>query len=291
MIDDAANLVRETVAEGDSVLFVGTKRQAQDTIAREAARAHQPYVNERWLGGTLTNWQTIRQRIRYLDDLERRRDAGEFDLLKKKERLSLEREIEKLNSRLGGIRNMDKLPGLLFVVDVQNEETAVREANKLKIPVIAMVDTNCDPDMIDFIIPANDDAIRAIKLITSKIADAALEGINLRHETLLEEAAEFGEYGADYSDYEDMDDRADEDLLGDSTLAKIREAEAVEEAASEAASEAVSEIAVNTDAEVDEEEADAEDVAEEEKEEDVDQEPDDDSDEGDENADETEDNE
>lgn len=228
MIDDAANLVRETVAEGGAVLFVGTKRQAQDTIAREAARAHQPYVNERWLGGTLTNWQTIRQRIRYLDNLERRRDAGEFDLLKKKERLSLEREIDKLNSRLGGIRNMEQLPRLLFVVDVQNEETAVREANKLKIPVIAMVDTNCNPDMIDFVIPSNDDAIRAIKLITSKIADAALEGTNLRHEAILEEAAEYGEYAADYSDYEAMDDAPDEDLLGDSTLAKIREAEAAD---------------------------------------------------------------
>jgi len=231
LIDDAANLVRETVSEGGSVLFVGTKRQAQDTIAREAARAHQPYVNERWLGGTLTNWQTIRQRIRYLDNLERRREAGEFDLLKKKERLSLEREIDKLNSRLGGIRNMDQLPRLLFIVDVQNEDTAVREANKLKIPVIAMVDTNCNPDMIDYIIPSNDDAIRAIKLITSKIADAALEGMNIRQEAILEEAAGYEDYAVDYRDYEEMDDAADEDLLGDSTLAKIREAEAEAEAA------------------------------------------------------------
>ncbi len=256
MIDDAANLVRETVADGGSVLFVGTKRQAQDTIAREAARAHQPYVNERWLGGTLTNWQTIRQRIRYLDNLERRRDAGEFDLLKKKERLSLEREINKLNSRLGGIRKMDQLPSLLFIVDVQNEETAVQEANKLKIPVIAMVDTNCNPDMIDYIIPSNDDAIRAIKLITSKMADAALEGLNIRQETILEEAAQYEDYVTGIRDYEDMDDVADEDLLGDSTLAKIREAEAE---AAEALAEEDAQAAVVEDTLADETEDDGED--------------------------------
>mgnify|MGYP001829071547 FL=1 len=191
MIEDAYDAVRDTVAEGGEVLFVGTKRQAQDTIAREASRAGQPYVNMRWLGGTLTNWQTIRQRIDFLDKLEERRDAGDFDLLKKTERLRIEREIEKLNSRLGGIRKMRTLPELLYVVDVNNEETAVHEANILGIPIIGVVDTNSDPDDIDYIIPSNDDAIRAIKLITSKIADAALEGQAMRQEDSAEEITDF----------------------------------------------------------------------------------------------------
>ena len=237
MIDEAYNLVRDTVAGGGAVLFVGTKRQAQDTIAREASRARQPYVNQRWLGGTLTNWQTIRQRIRYLNELESRRDAGEFDLLKKRERLMLEREIEKLTERLGGIREMKGLPELMFVIDVNNEETAVREANILEIPVIAMVDTNCDPDVIDFIIPSNDDAIRAIKLITSKLADAGLEGRAMREEALVDEISEYDE-DADYERYDDYgEDLTDEDLLGAATLAKIREAEEVAAAAAVADTE------------------------------------------------------
>lgn len=224
MIDDAYNLIRDTVANGGSVLFVGTKRQAQDTVAREAIRARQPYVNERWLGGMLTNWQTIKQRIRVLERLEARRDAGEFDLLKKKERLMLEREIEKLNSRLGGIRIMERLPDLLYVVDVNHEETAVKEANTLGIPVIALVDTNCNPDPIDYVIPSNDDAIRAIKLITAKMADAALEGLNMRKEELDEEITDFDGYTAS-PDFDGMEDVDDEMLLGGSTLAKIRGSE------------------------------------------------------------------
>ena len=221
MIEDAYDAVRDTVAEGGEVLFVGTKRQAQDTIAREASRAGQPYVNMRWLGGTLTNWQTIRQRIDYLDKLEERRDAGDFDLLKKTERLRIEREIEKLNSRLGGIRKMRTLPELLYVVDVNNEETAVHEANILGIPIIGVVDTNSDPDDIDYIIPSNDDAIRAIKLITSKIADAALEGRAMREEVTEEEIADFDEY--EYAEFDGMGNVEDEVLLGESTLAKLRE--------------------------------------------------------------------
>jgi small subunit ribosomal protein S2 len=212
--------VRDTVADGGSVLFVGTKRQAQDTIAREAARGSQPYVNQRWLGGTLTNWQTIRQRIDYLDKLEERRDAGEFELLKKKERLTLEREIEKLNLRLGGIRKMKNLPSMLCVVDINHEETAGREANILKIPIIAMVDTNCDPDPIDHVIPSNDDAIRAIKLITSKFADASLEGLTLRQEMFDEEIQDIDSYA---NEFEDLDDAEDDRLLGEATLAKLRE--------------------------------------------------------------------
>ncbi len=220
-IETAYVLARDTVAEGNEVLFVGTKRQAQDTIARESSRASMPYVNERWLGGTLTNWKTIRERIDYLDKLEERRDAGEFELLKKKERLQLTREIEKLNRRLGGIRKMRGLPTMLFVVDINNEETAVREATILDIPVIAMVDTNCNPDPIEYIIPANDDAIRAIKLITSKIADACLEGLTLHQQMLVEEIEDFEGYKYDI---EDLDDAEDERLLGEATLAKLREA-------------------------------------------------------------------
>ncbi len=224
MIEDAYNLVRDAVSNGGSVLFVGTKRQAQDTIVQEATRANQPYVSERWLGGTLTNWKTIRQRIEFLKKLEERRDGGEFDALKKRERLRYEAEIEKLNLRLGGIRNMKGLPSLLFVIDVNQEETAIREANILKIPIIAVVDTNCNPDPIDYIIPSNDDAIRAIKLICSKMADAALEGTALRKEMIDEEITDMDGY-AFGDEFDGMEDVADEVLLGESTLAKLREAE------------------------------------------------------------------
>lgn len=224
MIEDAYNMVRDAAADGGEVLFVGTKRQAQDTIAHEATRASQPYVSERWLGGTLTNWQTISQRIDYLKNLETRQEAGEFDLLKKRERLRVDREIEKLNLRLGGIRNMRGLPSLLFVVDVNHEETAIKEANILGIPIIALVDTNCNPDQIDHIIPANDDAIRAIKLITSKLADAALEGNAMRKETAPED-----DRPIDYDDFDGMDNVEDEQLLGASTLAKLRVEESEEE--------------------------------------------------------------
>lgn len=231
MIEDAYNVIRDTVAEGGAVLFVGTKRQAQDTVAFEAARARQPFVNERWLGGTLTNWQTIRQRIEYLKRLEKRRDEGDFDLLKKRERLRVEREIENLNMRLGGIRQMKGLPNLLFIVDINHEETAVREANILGIPVIALVDTNCNPDPIDFLIPSNDDAIRAIKLIVGKMADAAIEGMALRQENMDEEVTDVDTYSASFDGMEDVDD---EMLLGESTLAKMREAAVDDEDGEEA---------------------------------------------------------
>jgi small subunit ribosomal protein S2 len=225
LIEDAYEAIRDAVAEGGDVLFVGTKRQAQDTVAREAARGQQPYVNSRWLGGTLTNWRTIRQRINYLQELESRRDAGEFDLLKKTERLRIEREIEKLNLRLGGIRQMRTLPALLFVVDVNHEQTAVSEANTLNIPVVGIVDTNSDPDPVEYVIPSNDDAIRAIKLICGKMADAALEGLAMRKETITEEITDFERYR--YEDFDGMEDVEDEVLLGEYTLAKLRgEAEA-----------------------------------------------------------------
>mgnify|MGYP001302786469 FL=1 len=227
LIEEAYNAIRDTVAAGGDVLFVGTKRQAQDTVAREASRGMQPYVNDRWLGGTLTNWRTIRQRINYLRELETRRDAGEFDLLKKTERLRIEREIEKLNLRLGGIRDLRDLPAMLFIVDVSHEVTAIREANTLNIPIIGVVDTNSDPDPIDYVIPSNDDAIRAIKLIVGKMADAALEGQAMRKETMQEEVTDFDRYR--YESFDGMEDAEDEMLLGASTLAKLREKAAIDE--------------------------------------------------------------
>jgi small subunit ribosomal protein S2 len=204
-------LIRDTVAAGGTVLLVGTKRQAQETIAQEAQRCEMPYVNERWLGGTLTNWRTIRQRIDYLLNLEARRDRGDFERLKKREALGLQRQIEKLNQRLGGIREMRDLPDLIYVVDVRRETTAVKEANKLDIPIVAIVDTNCDPDSIDYVIPANDDAIRAIKLITSKIADAVLEGMAQR-KAYEPEALEVEEISVE-----------DEKYLSAATLARLKE--------------------------------------------------------------------
>jgi small subunit ribosomal protein S2 len=214
-LDDNYKLVRDTVSQGGSILFLGTKRQAQPSIAEQAARCSMPYVNERWLGGTLTNWRTIRQRIDDLLQLEERRDRGEFDLLTKKEALGLTRKIEKLNRRLGGIKEMRDLPNLLYVVDVRREHTAVHEANILNIPVIALVDTNCDPDNIDHIIPSNDDAIRAIKLITTILADAALEGLNMLRSVGVAEDEEF--------DGEPVED--DSLYLGEATLAKLRTGE------------------------------------------------------------------
>jgi small subunit ribosomal protein S2 len=176
----AYQFVVETVAAGNKILFVGTKKQAQEAISEEAARAGQLYVTQRWLGGTLTNFVTIRKRLRYMIDLEERRDRGDFARLTKAEALKLEEEIEKLNRVFVGIRRMERMPGALFIVDPHKEELAVKEARKVGIPIVAMVDTNCDPDLIDYVIPCNDDAIRSIRLITGRIADAALEGQNRR---------------------------------------------------------------------------------------------------------------
>jgi small subunit ribosomal protein S2 len=225
-IEDAYAMVRDAVARGGSVLFIGTKRQAQETIAQQAQRCGMPYVNQRWLGGTLTNWRTIRSRVEHLRNLEARRDAGEFERLPKKEALDLNREIESLNERIGGLKEMKRLPDLLFMVDVRREETAVREANALNIPIIAMVDTNCDPDHIDHVIPANDDAIRAIKLIVSRMADAVLEGMNMRKDAglPLEPTAAPEEYEMLGAEEED------ERYLGEATLAKLRGGELFPEA-------------------------------------------------------------
>lgn len=176
MMDEAYDFVRSMAAAGGSLLFVGTKRQGQSAIEESAQRSGMPYVNNRWLGGMLTNFETMRTRIDHMEKLERARDEGEWDRLTKKEALWLSRELEKLQLSLGGIRTMRELPKAMFVIDVKREEIAVAEANKLKIPVVAIVDTNCDPDVVDYIIPGNDDAIRAIRLITSRLADAVIEG-------------------------------------------------------------------------------------------------------------------
>jgi small subunit ribosomal protein S2 len=175
-LEEALEFVRQTVAQGDTILFVGTKKQAQEPISEEATRAERPYVNQRWLGGMLTNFVTIRKRLGLLDQLEARRDNGEFERITKKEASVLTEEMNKLQRTLGGIRKMRRLPGAMFVVDPQREHIAVIEARKLEIPVIGTGDTNVDPDMLDYVIPANDDAIRAIRLLCSLVADAAVEG-------------------------------------------------------------------------------------------------------------------
>lgn len=175
LIEEAYSFVVESVKAGKSVLFVGTKKQAQDAVKEEAERCGQYYVNSRWLGGCLTNFKTMRGRIEYLEKLERMEQNGEFDLLPKKEVLGLKKEMGKLQENLGGIKNMKGMPGVMFVVDPHNEDIAVAEARKLNIPIVAITDTNCDPDLIDYVIPGNDDAIRAIKLISSVIANAVIE--------------------------------------------------------------------------------------------------------------------
>ncbi len=219
LLDDAYNLVRNTVSDGGSILFVGTKRQAQETIQEEAERCGMPYVNERWLGGTLTNWVTIQQRIVELDRLERLIETGEINLLTKKEGLLIEREIQRLKHRLSGVHNMKRLPDLIFVVDIEREDTSVHEANLKGIPVIALVDTNCDPRNIDYVIPSNDDAIRAIKLLVGRIADAVNEGKAMRKDIEAEIVPEAPSVISRKID-EDLE-LDDEDLLGASTLAKI----------------------------------------------------------------------
>lgn len=212
-LDQAYNVIRDTVAAGGTVLFVGTKRQAQETIQMEATRCGMPYVTNRWLGGMLTNWRTIRARINDLERLERMRDKGDFERLTKKEALLLNRQIERLETLLGGVRNMVRLPELLFVVDVHREQTAIHEANLLKIPVVALVDTNCDPSHVDYVIPSNDDAIRAIKLLVGKIADACLEGKAMRKEEEIELPMPMA--------MAEEPELADEELLGEATLAKL----------------------------------------------------------------------
>ena len=175
-LDEAYDFIKDVAAEGGEVLFVGTKKQAQDAIKEEAQRCGMHFVNARWLGGMLTNYRTIKTRIARLEQLNKMKEDGTFDLLPKKEVIKLELEIEKLEKNIGGIKNMETLPKAMFVVDTRKEKIAVAEAKNLGIPVVAIVDTNCDPDEVDYVIPGNDDAIRAVKLISGAMADAIIEG-------------------------------------------------------------------------------------------------------------------
>ena len=192
MLDKACNFVRQVVAEGGNILFVGTKKQAQETIEEEAKRCGMYYVNQRWIGGVLTNFATIQARIDHLVRLEDQQTRGEFSRLPKKEALKLEEEILRLNRQMGGFKEMISLPGALFIVDPVKERIALAEAKRVGIPVLAIVDTNCNPDDIDYPIPANDDAIRAVKLICGKIADAVIEGKTSEAVILIEEEREKG---------------------------------------------------------------------------------------------------
>src|SRR3990172_3391838 len=237
LLNQGYNVVRDTVANGGNVLFVGTKCQAQETVAEEATRCGMPYVTERWMGGMLTNWATMYKRIQELERLEKLRATDEINRLTKKEGLLIEREIIRLQTRLSGARIMKRRPDLLFIIDVGREDAAVREANLLKVPMVAMVDTNCNPQNIDYVIPSNDDAIRAIKLLVARIADAVLEGKAMRkeEEPADEETPAAAERSADAKparprkgkhivEPADVDEVGEVDLLGESTLAKLSEA-------------------------------------------------------------------
>jgi small subunit ribosomal protein S2 len=229
LLNTAYNVIRDTVANGGTVLFVGTKRQAQETVAEEANRCGMPYVTERWMGGMLTNWSTMYARIQELERLEKMRDNNELDRLTKKEGLLIGREITRLTTRLSGTRLMKRRPDLLFIIDVGREEAAVHEANLLNIPIVAMVDTNCNPQEIDYVIPSNDDAIRAIKLLVAKVADAVLEGKAMRKEEdedkPEEQAKARSEKSARKPKVVDTDDELEDNaLLGEATLAKMNAA-------------------------------------------------------------------
>ena len=208
LFDKAYERVANLVARGEKVLFIGTKKQAADIVAEEAKRSNQFFVNNRWLGGMLTNFKTIKQGIDRLRAIEKMQQDGTFDRLPKKETIKLTRELQKLEKNLDGIRDMNKLPGAVFVVDPKREHIAVEEARRLGIPIIALIDTNCDPTGIDHVIPANDDAIRSIKLFVSKIADACAEG-NARHQEYLRAKGHSDEDKAEKGDREDRGDRGD----------------------------------------------------------------------------------
>ena len=232
LLNHAYNIVRDAVANGGTVLFVGTKRQAQETVAEEATRCGMPYVTERWMGGMLTNWSTMNARIQELARLEKMRDNNELERLTKKEGLLIGREITRLTTRLSGTRTMKRRPDLIFIIDVGRELSAVHEANLLNIPIVAMVDTNCNPQGVDYVIPSNDDAIRAIKLLVAKIADAVLEGKAMRKEEDTEEKP--AEQTKSKSErparkaprvVETDEEVADNALLGEATLAKMSAAQ------------------------------------------------------------------
>lgn len=229
-LNSAYAMIREVGMNGGTVLFIGTKRQAQDTVREEAIRCGMPYVTERWLGGMLTNWNTMFARIQEMERLETLRDSGEINQLTKKEGLLIQRDITRLNTRLDGVRPMKRLPDLIFIVDVSREYAAVHEANLLGIPIVALVDTNCNPQNVDYVIPSNDDAIRAIKLLVAKVADALIEGKSMRKDDNM--ADEKSDVAPVYTPAKrpvrtvDLDiDETDEALLGKATLAKLARTE------------------------------------------------------------------
>src|SRR5690349_9340835 len=251
LLNQAYTVIRDTVANGGTVLFVGTKRQAQETIAEEAIRAGMPYVTERWMGGMLTNWTTMFKRIQELDRLEKLRETDEINRLTKKEGLMIGREITRLQTRLSGSRIMKRRPDMLFIIDVGREESAVREANLLNIPIVALVDTNANPQNVDYVIPSNDDAIRAIKLLVAKIADAVIEGKAMRKEEEPEQPAaeakgERKSRGPRKPVVEtEQDDKGDEVLLGESTLAKMNVGKKSDEAPAAVVKDDSAEAAAN----------------------------------------------
>jgi small subunit ribosomal protein S2 len=258
LLDEACTFVRDLVAEGGTILFVGTKRQAQEAIQSEAQRCGMPYVTTRWLGGTMTNFQTIQARIDYLVRLEDSRARGEFEVLSKKDRLQKEEEILRLNRYLGGIKEMTALPAAIYIVDTTKEDIAVAEALRMGIPIVSLVDTNCNPDVIDFPIPSNDDAIRAIKLITQKMADAVLDGLTAREfaqQAALEaEDVEVGAYTetgyiASPDEVSPADVRAAEERAATEAAAAVAAAEAAVAAATAAAEVAAAEAAASAEAE------------------------------------------
>jgi len=215
LLDEAAERVADVTRRGGRILFVGTKKQAQDVIKREADRSGQHYVNQRWLGGTLTNFVTIRTRLRYMRNLDTQMHSGTFELLPKIEQIKQQHKFEKLERMLGGIRDMDRLPAIVFVIDPKREQNAIAEALRLGIPIMGMVDTNCDPDQVDFVIPSNDDAIRAIRAIVSRISNAALEGRGLSSA----EGLTFGEM----IDAPPAVDTADDETPADETVTETAE--------------------------------------------------------------------
>jgi small subunit ribosomal protein S2 len=259
-LNGAYEVIRDCVANNGTVLFVGTKRQAMETIKEEAIRCGMPYVTERWLGGMLTNWSTIFQRIMELDRLEKMKESGDINRLTKKEGLMINREINRLLIRLSGVRKMTRVPNLMFVVDVTREATAVHEANLKSIPVVALVDTNCDPTSIDFVIPSNDDAIRAIKLMVAKMADAVLEGKAMRKDEEISEEEAAAEIAAiPAAIHEGIEEEVeDETLLGKATMAKLANAKALAEKEEAVLKEAAKEDLAAEDKEVEEKPAKSE---------------------------------
>ena len=235
MFKDASKYVTDMCSEGKVILFVGTKRQAQDAIAEEATRCGMFYINNRWLGGLLTNWVTVQKSVKRLLELDEMATDGRYDLMTKKEVIRLERERKHLEANLAGIKNMRRIPDVIFVVDSNNEAIAVKEARKLGIPVVAVVDTNCDPTVVDYVIPGNDDALRAIRLFTSKVADSVIEGVQMSNDKQF--AAEMGGVTTDIQ------------AEGAEAAAEVETAEAPAEVAAEASAEAPAEVATEAPAE------------------------------------------